>query len=954
MQTIGEQPTIPGVEVEIPIDDTVKPVRQPFRRLPLHLMDLVSEEVKRLLRRGIIEECPNGVSEWQSPVTPVKKSNGDFRLCIDMRAVNKAVKDEKFPLLTLQLVQSCLVGCTIFSVIDLKEAFFHVPLSKRSRGITTFVTNEGAFRFKVLLFGLKTASEIFQKVMTQVVLKGLEGVLIYIDDIIVYGRDVYEHNKRLRALLKALDEFKLAINLDKLQLAQPQVKFMGHLVSADGIRPLPERIELVRRFEKPRTRTDMNSFLGLVAYIIGNQQPRLSELTTPMRRLAAESDVLKWNEKAEKEFQELKDAVQRSVNLGFFRRGDRTKLYADASPTALGAILVQIDQEGTRRVVSCASRKLKEVEQRYSHTDKEALALVWAITRFDFFLRGTHFELITDHQALESLFRPKSKPSPRLERWLMAVQDYNFSAKHIPGKQQIADCFSRLLKIDESTEDELDAFEEYIAFLAQAAPCEGVTIEEIRMATSEDKEMKQIQESLDSGVWPTHLTPLKNVHDELCWVDGILLRGFRIMIPASLRAQIINLLHEGHPGLSRTVAAAREKVWWPKITEDIKAKLEKCTECKMVNELHRPGPMQRHCLPDEAWTEIGMDFFGPLPDGRELLVLVDYYSRFPIVKAMRSTTAHAVIETLEEIFSDKGNPKVIRVDNEPPFQSTELRRYLAGERITLENSIPYWPRMNGLVERMNRSIKACVNRSLSQGTDWWKDLQQFLKMYRSTPHTTTGQSPMFLMSQKEMRTKIPSAKEVIKDLDNDSDLLDRDRAIKERGRVAGDAATNARKTQVTVGDTVLIKSMTPGTKWSPKYLPALGTALEAKGDSCLVEVSLGDRYRRNAAHLLVVTGADGATIKRMREEGDTEEQDIDDHEEDNVKSAEDIDHDDQVDTTSPLDLTQTEASQQSAEGETQFNLSARRTSTPLMKRQRRVPLWQQDYLVNQVQELEED
>lgn len=240
----------------------------------------------------------------------------------------------------------------------------------------------------------------------------------------------------------------------------------------------------------------------------------------------------------------------------------------------------------------------------------------------------------------------------------MAIQEYNFTVKHIPGKEQIADCFSRLCKVDQDPDDELEAFEEYIAYIAQAAPCPGVTIEEIRQATNEDEEMKQIAESMNTGNWPQNLTNFRNVRDELCVVEGVILRGFRIVIPKPLRKRIIELLHEGHPGILKTVAAAREKAWWPKISEEIKARLEKCAECKMINEQHHPGPMQRHRLPDEAWSEIGMDFFGPLPDGRELLVLVDYYSRYPVVKALKKTTAKDVIKALAEIFSDKGNPRV--------------------------------------------------------------------------------------------------------------------------------------------------------------------------------------------------------------------------------------------------------------------------------------------------------
>lgn len=258
--------------------------------------------------------------------------------------------------------------------------------------------------------------------------------------------------------------------------------------------------------------------------------------------------------------------------------------------------------------------------------------------------------------------------------------------------------------------------------------------------------------------------------------------------------------------------------------------------------------------------------------------------------------------------------------------------------MVVENTIPYWPRMNGLVERFNRDIKASIDRSLNQRTDWWNDLLVFLQMYRSTPHTVTGRSPAYLMYGREIRTKIPGASEAIKELDDDFDVLDKDRVSKEMGRKYGDKRAQAKSKNIKVGDKVLIKTMKPGTKWSPKYVKVVAVVTKAEGDSIWLETASGAKYNRNAAHLLPVNDFPDEQLKQMMQEDCSS-----DEEEEITQTSVPVEKR-QVD-----DITTSSTEEITEEGEaTLFDPPATNASTPLVKRARRAPAWHQDYQVNKI------
>lgn len=308
-------------------------------------------------------------------------------------------------------------------------------------------------------------------------------------------------------------------------------------------------------FRSPNTVEEVRSFLGLVTYV-GKFITNLATVNEPLRKLTKKDVAFEWGEDQQNAFANLKEQLSNPTTLGYYKLSDRTQLYADASPVGLGAVLVQFD--GTEpRYIPYASKSLSDTEKRYCQTEKEALALVWAVERFHFYLFGRSFELITDHKALEVIFSSKSKPCARIERWVFRLQSYRYTVIYRTGKNNIADPLSRLVKFEQTNESFDEENEQYVQSITSLAAPVAIKLIEIKEASSLDTEIKAVEDALYNGSWSEQAGPFKAFETELCFVDKILLRGNKIVMPK-------NYAHERHPGISKMKQRLRTKVWWPK------------------------------------------------------------------------------------------------------------------------------------------------------------------------------------------------------------------------------------------------------------------------------------------------------------------------------------------------------------------------------------------------------
>lgn len=439
------------------------------------------------------------------------------------------------------------------------------------------------------MFGVSCAPELFQKVMESVV-AGLDGVIVYLDDAVVYGTTVDEHDRRLAAVLERFAEYEILLNEKKCVYNTDTLEFLGHQLSIEGVKPTESRILAIQSFREPHNLSELRSFLGLVCYV-GRFVPNLASLTDPLRQLLRSKDQFEWTLKHNSAFQRIKDEISQIHHLGFFNPKDQTKLMTDASPTGLGAVLMQVDCKGRCRVIAYASKALTELERKYFQTEREALSLVWGVEKFRLYLLGIRFTIVTDCKALKFLFNPRSRSCARIERWVLRLQGYTFKVEHVPGSENIADALSRLsMPVNETFDEPTEGYIRNI--VAESIPI-AVTFEKVIEDSKNDASIQKAIEALQEGIRENMPKEFKPYVDELCSVDGVLLRGNRLVIPTQLQERIVTLAHEAHPGMAAMKRRLRQKVWWPQMDKQVESFVKRCKECTIVSCLGAPEPLKR-------------------------------------------------------------------------------------------------------------------------------------------------------------------------------------------------------------------------------------------------------------------------------------------------------------------------------------------------------------------------
>ena len=677
-------------QVKLHVNPDVPPVAQPVRRTPFSLRDNVKKKVEELVNMDIIEPV-EGPTPWVSLVVVVPKQNDEIRLCVDMHKANEAIIRERYPIPTVDEVLQSLNQSTVFSKLDLKWGYHQLELHPDSRSITTFITHCGLFQYKRLMFGVRSAPEVYQHVI-QLALSDCEGVANISDDILVHGKTTKEHDERLKRVLEKLKEKNLTLNAEKCKFHMTKLVFMGLMLTTKGIGPTEEKVKAIVEARERQNVSEVRSFLGLANY---NARfiPDFATVTEPLRRLTKKGVCFKFGGEQRKAFNELRSRLASAETLGYFNKDARTLIIADASPVGLGAVLVQ-EQQGRKGVISYATKSLSDVEKRYSQTEKEALAVVWACEHFHVYLYSIECELYTDQKPLATIYSNKSKPCARIERWILRLQPYSFKVKYLPGEKNIADSLSRLLQEENQADltvahKVLDVF---VQFVAVTSTPRAMTTRKIEEASAED-EFSELRNCIMRGTWRNdQLKQYIPVASELCVIGKLILRGTRIVIPSKLRSRVLTLAHEGHPGIVSMKQRLRSKVWWPGVDKEAEKFCKTCFGCQLVSSPAHPEPIKSTPLPQGPWQDLALDLLGPLPSGDSVLVVVDYFSRYYEIEIMRSTTSEKIIESLERIFMIHGLPLSVTSDNGPQFVSNEFEKYLEDCGIEHRKTTPLWPK----------------------------------------------------------------------------------------------------------------------------------------------------------------------------------------------------------------------------------------------------------------------
>ena len=417
------------------------PVRQVPYRLPYARREWVKKEIEAMFQDGVIE---SSISDWASPIVLIEKKDGGIRFCVDYRKLNSVTQGDAYPMPRVDELLDQLGNSQYLTTLDLARGYWQVPVKLEDRHKTAFTTPYGLYQFKVMPFGLCGAPATFQRMMDRL-LRGAEGyAAAYIDDLVIYSPSWEEHCGHVKAILTRLRDAKLTARPEKCQMGMRHCTYLGHVVGCGQVKPEQSKLEAVKRFPIPLTKKDVRSFLGLTGYyrrFIANYASLVAPLTDLTRNTAPTQ--VEWTSNCEKVFQELKMQL---CSVPVIRTPDFKVpfiLQTDASDCGIGGVLSQLDASGEEHPVAYFSRKLVPREKNYATIEKECLSIKAAIQNFRVYLFGAKFTVVTDHRALKWLNTMKDN-NPRLTRWYLFLQPYQFEVEHRSGKLNgNADALSR-------------------------------------------------------------------------------------------------------------------------------------------------------------------------------------------------------------------------------------------------------------------------------------------------------------------------------------------------------------------------------------------------------------------------------------------------------------------------------------------------------------------------------
>lgn len=797
------------VEMRIVLKDN-KPIFQKPRRLPAPEREIVEQQIEEWISEGIVEAC---TSEYASAVVVVKKKDGRSRVCIDYRKLNRVVEKDGYPMPLIEDVLDKLADARVFSTLDLRNGFFHVPIEEGSRKYTAFVTHSGQYQFLRTPFGLCNSPRVFQRFVNAAFWELIRRniVLLYLDDLIVPARNEQEAVERLKLILRTASEYGLQLNLKKCQFIKRSVEFLGHIVEGGKIYPSPEKVKAVINYPEPKGLKDIQSFLGLSGYF-RKFIPLYSVIARPLSDLLQKNRPYNFDENARSAFQQLKTKLTQNPVLKIYNPKHVTEVHTDASIDGYGAVMMQRSpDDNLLHPVYFMSKKTKPAERNYSSYELEVLAVIEAVKKFRIYLLGTKFKILTDCAAFQRTMDKKDLTT-RVARWALLLEDYDYSIEHRPGvRMKHVDALSRHPIMTIST-------------------C--FVVPQIKKQQERDDETKALIEVLKN----------KESYDNY-FMRGDLLYKFKdgrnlLVVPKSLETDIIQAIHEkGHFATARTEEIIRQEYYIKNLKDKVEQYIASCVPCILTRrkEGKQEGYLHPIPKPDVPLHTYHADHLGPLDTTcksyKYILAIVDSFTKFAWLYPTKSTTTREVISKLELQRQVFGNPVQIITDRGTAFTSQEFSDYCKTAEIKHVKVTTGLPRANGQVERLNRTIIAVLSKlSIEDPTKWYKYVDELQRILNSAFHRSIATTPFELLfgvkmrNEKDLKLRQIIEQEFQAQFENERDQV----RVKAKEQISKIQSENCKtynlrrrpSRKYVVGDLVAIKrtQFGPGRKLQAKYL----------------------------------------------------------------------------------------------------------------------------------------
>jgi len=706
----------------ISIPNNTKPIKMRPYKISLEQSDALKEEIKKLLDHNLITPSH---SPWAFPVLLVKKKNGKWRMCVDYRKLNEITIKDAYALPFIDELLESVHGATIFSALDLFSGYHQIPMNSKDIEKTAFTTKFGNYNFNVMPFGLTNAPASFQREMNRILMPLIGKCLfVYMDDILVYSSSFEQHLKDLKSVFSIFREFNFSINIDKCEFCKDSVEVLGHVLSKDGLKPMPSKVFAISTWKLPKNVTQLQSFLGLVGYY-RKFIPNFAEHSNCLYKLTSSKVPFIWTSTHTHAFNLLRDSLCKNPILQYPDPDIPFIIRSDASSYAVGAVLLQKNKSVSdiELPVYYVSRCLKKAELNYSVTEKEGVAVIFALKKFRSYIAASKFPvtLFTDHKPLVGYFKNSIPLSDRHTRWISLFNEFKVNILYDKGKNNhLADALSRL---------------------------PSYNIHSIQNIFNNS--------NLISDSFPT---PLVNyVKKNFCFIDGSLVykdkkgKFLKVVEDDLLKSELINKAHlVGHEGVAKTLSRIQEAYYWPGMRNDVEKSIKTCLKCQC----YRPSPVPKgtSTIPtkvERPFARVGLDIIGPMPTTQNgnkfIIVLVDYFTKWIEASPLKNIEAKDVINFLKEVFSRHGVPEIIITDNGRQFIADVTKTMIDLYGSYVRFIAPRHPEANGLVENRNKEIEKILRHLCNQQSNWDDYLNATLWALRTTKSSVTGYSSFELL-----------------------------------------------------------------------------------------------------------------------------------------------------------------------------------------------------------------
>ena len=827
------------------------------RKCPYAFEDHAKAELDKSETMGIVEKV-EGASQWCSPCSFVRKAGGGCRLVVDLKGLNDFVLRPTHPFPAAKdIIATIPDGSKRFAVFDCLKGYWQIEVDKKSRHLTTFLTEFGRYRYLRAPMGLSSSGDEFCR-RTDEAMHDLEGVKKLVDDILIFADDDETLLKRIRSVFKRCKEWGITLAKSKFQYGN-SVKFAGFIVGEDGSKPDPDKVASIRDFPVPKDITNLRSFMGFVNQF-SSYSPDLKHAMVPLQPLLKKGNVYQWLPEHQKAFEIVKKMLTSEDGpvLAQFNPKLPVTLITDASRLGLGFILAQEGNiEGQLKLITCGSRFLSKAESNYAVIELECMAIQWAILKCRNYLLGVNFTVKTDHKPLLGVINGKDLDAvnnTRLQRILSKLLGFQFKVEYVPGKLNvIADALSRSPVFQPDEEDENDVLVQALKVMVEPLDPQ---LSKITEAAAECRKYQQLIEVIkkvpSNGQQAPKVLSLTNLpKDHPAWLYrnflqamafepklGLLTVHGKIVVPEKARKSVLESLHIQHTGVVKTWKNAKQLYLWPGMKNEISQTIGNCHECVKF----LPSQPKEPCIQTKAtrpFEAMSADL-GKL-DGTWYLICADRFSGWPLVGKLNKLETCFITRMMEDWFNDVGRPLRLRTDGGPQFRS-DFDEWCESMGIEHELSSPEHHESNGHAESAVKEMKKLLAK-----TKTWPAFRKALLEWRNTPRVSDGLSPAQWALGRRQRSgcpALPVAYDRIGDQDFKEALARREEMVS-KDKTKFDEKYFHRKLLPSFPVGAIVYSQDFKTKkWKDK-----GTVVEKKNDRTYIVKIGGRNFRRNRKFL---------------------------------------------------------------------------------------------------------